>query len=265
MNIIKAIWNLLGNIYFTMGIFLCMVIDLVSGYFMLKYYGEIFQPINDMGFIKWSVTFGRESLFKTAWLFILVFFLALLSINVFVCTTNRVIILWQSRNRFQRVSRFILGFGPHIMHYSMLIMFLGYLVSYLFSATYLGRVLLPEKEIHVAGSSITLKSLDIDYYHGDRLFNMDKRAMDVRADLFIASGSKKGNFLLKFNRPVQFKDMSIHLKDFSPHTDSNGMGRKKFVTLIIKQDPGVKFYFTGMIFFTLGLVMYSLEKIEEKI
>ncbi|MCK5313280.1 MAG: hypothetical protein KAJ62_14285 [Desulfobacteraceae bacterium] len=263
MILVKNIWHWTGNIYVTMGIFCLMILDLLNGYVMLKYHAHIFEPINDLGFIKWAVTFGKESPDKTAWLFILVIFLALLGVNTFVCTTDRVIKLWQNRHRFKRVSRFILRFGPHVMHYSMLIMFLGYLVSYLFSSTYLGKVLLVGKTISVSNITITLEDLNIDYYTGNRLVGMEKRAIDVKAKLCLKSGDKDKIAKLSFNKPILFDNFSIHLKDFSPHTKSNGMGRPKFITLIIKKDPGMIFYFTGMIFFTLGLFMYSLEKIEE--
>jgi len=181
MTLMKNIWHCAGNIYLTMGILIFMILDLLNGYLMLKYHAHLFEPINDMGFIKWAVTFGKESPGKTAWLFVLVVFLALLGVNTFVCTTDRVIKLWQNRHRFKRLSLFVLRFGPHVMHYSMLIMFLGYLVSYLFSGTYLGKVLLPGKIIQVSDIKITLEDLTIDYYTGTRLANMEKRAIDVKA------------------------------------------------------------------------------------
>ena len=263
MTLVKNIWHWAGNIYVTMGIFCFMILDLLNGYIMLKYHAHLFEPINDMGFIKWAATFGKESPGKTAWLFILVIFLGLLGVNTFVCTTDRVIKLWQNRHRFKRVSRFILRFGPHVMHYSMLIMFLGYLVSYLFSSTYLGRVLLPGKTIQVSDITITLEDLTIDYYTGNRLAGMENRAIDVKAGLYFESGNKAKTAVLSFNKPVLFSDLSIHLKNFAPKTGSSGMKRRKYITLIIKQDPGVDFYFTGMIFFTLGLFMYAWDKTEE--
>ncbi|RLB94419.1 MAG: hypothetical protein DRH26_01265 [Deltaproteobacteria bacterium] len=263
MILLQNIWYWAGNIYVTMAIFCFMILDLLNGYVMLKYHAHLFDPINDMGFIKWALTFGKESPGRTAWLFILVVCLALLGVNTFVCTTDRVIKLWQNRHRFKRISRFILRFGPHVMHYSMLIMFLGYLVSYLFSGTYLGKVLLPGKTIQVSDVWITLENLTIDYYTGNRLVGMEKRAIDVKARLYLKSGNKLKTAILSFNKPVLFSGLSIHLKNFAPKTGSSGMNRRKYITLIIKQDPGVRFYFTGMIFFTLGLFMYSLEKTEE--
>lgn len=265
MTLLKNIWHWAGNIYVTLGILCFMILDLLNGYFMLKYHGHLFEPINDLGFIKWALTYGTESLGKTAWLFILVVFLALLGVNTFVCTTDRVIKLWQNRHKFQRVSRFVLRFGPHVMHYSMLIMFFGYLVSYLFSVTYPGKVLLPGRTIQVSNIEITLDDLSIDYYTGTRLVNMEKRAIDVRAKLYLKSRDRVKKAMLSFNSPVLFSGLSIHLKDFAPKSGSNGMGRRKFITLIIKHDPGMGFYFTGMIFFIFGIFMYVWEKTEELI
>ncbi|CCK82352.1 hypothetical protein [Desulfobacula toluolica] len=261
MKGLKQIWNWAGNIYVTMGIMGVMILDLLAGYVMLKYHAHLFNPINDLGFLKWSATWGKESLGKTGWLFILVGLLAALSFNTFACTTDRVVSLLKNRHRFKSRSRFVLRFGPHVMHYSMLIMFLGYLVSYLFAGTHVGKVLLPGKTIQVSGSRITLETLDIEYYTGNRLLYMEKQAIDIRAKLLLQAGENTKLAVLSFNRPVRFQGLSIHLKDFAPKTRSNGMDRRQFVTLIIKQDPGVGFYFTGMVCFTLGLLMYAWEKI----
>lgn len=265
MKMILRAWRFLGHINLFMGIIGCMVVDLLLGYSQLKFHGALFDPINDLGFYRWAQTYGSHYPSNTAWLFILVGLLGLLSVNTFVCTTERVWVLVKSRHAFSRRSRFLLRFGPHIMHYSMLIMFLGYLVSYLSAGTHMGKVLLPGKSITIArpACTITLDKLDIDYYSGGRMIHMDRRAIDVRAVLTIrdAEGSKTAE--LGFNSPVRFAPLSIHLKKFAP-LSKGGMGRKKYITVIIKNDPGMKFYFSGMVLFTLGLFMYLWDKLSRQ-
>ncbi|ETR69875.1 MAG: hypothetical protein OMM_09229 [Candidatus Magnetoglobus multicellularis str. Araruama] len=98
----KSIWNGLGNIYFTAIIFLMTIIDLLMGYYQIKLYPEIFHPLNDMGFIKWAQTYGKVHFSQSLWLFILIGLFALISINTFVCTTDRVLILFRHRKLFEK-------------------------------------------------------------------------------------------------------------------------------------------------------------------
>ncbi len=265
MKHFTRIWHLAGNIYLTMGIIGCMVADLVWGYGKLKSHMDVFTPINDRGFLAWAATWGSESLSITLWLFILVGLMALLSVNTFVCTTDRVITLIRFRHRFKSAWRFFLKFGPHVMHYAMLIMFLGYLVSYLYSGTHLGKVLLPGKTITVDRVSITLKKLDIDYYEGDRMPHFQKRAIAVSAALEFSDGETHKSGVLSYNRPALFRGYSVHLRGFKPRSKSSGMSTgRRYITITVKKDPGMKFYFAGMGFFVLGLFMYTGEKIYSK-
>jgi hypothetical protein len=262
-DIIRRIWHFAGSINVTMAVMGAMVADLVWGYAMLRYYGSVFSPINDLGFVRWALTWGAESPDKTAWLFILTGLLGLLAVNTFTCTTDRVIQLVRSRRGFQSFSALVMRFAPHVMHYSMLLMFLGYLVSYMCAWTLLGQVVLPGRTIEAGNTRISLEKLEIDYYHGTRIAGMNKRAIKARAFLRLESEGKVKTCTLGFNRPVYFEGMSIHLKKISPETASGSMTRQKFISLIIKKDPGLWFYFTGMFFFTAGLFMYVLAKIRK--
>jgi hypothetical protein len=60
---------------------------------------------------------------------------------------------------------------------------------------------------------------------------------------------------ISITKPVWFEDFSIHLKDFAPKTKGS-LNRKPYVNLVIKKDPGIKFYFTGTVLFVAGLFMY---------
>ncbi|SMC38921.1 hypothetical protein SAMN02746065_101299 [Desulfocicer vacuolatum DSM 3385] len=261
MKIIHAIWFFCGHIHLTLVIIGLMMLDLFAGYHPLKHHPEFFAPINDVGFYKWSMTYGVHYLKHTFWLFMLVGLLASLSINTFVCTTQRMTKLIRHRSAFSTRIQFVLRLSPHIIHYSMLLMFLGYLISYLCAGTHMGKVLLPGTSISLAtpACTITLEKLDIDYYRGDRIANMAKRAINVTAVIAIKNDHRQKRAVLGFNQPIYFSPISIHLKDFAPKT-SGGMGRRRFIHVIIKNDPGKYYYFAGMLFFTLGLFMYLWEK-----
>lgn len=254
------IWKTLGSIHLTMVIIAMMAADLIRGYFMLRDHAHVFHPLNDLGFVKWAATWGRESLNVTAWLFILVGLLALLSLNTFVCTTDRVVALWHHRHRFPSLWRFILRLGPHIMHYSMLIMFLGYLFSYVFGTSYPTQILLPGRTVTVAATRIGLERLDIKYHPKDADSRMAKRAKDVQALLRFTNDDNTEPIVLGMNRPALFGGLSVHLMDFSPKKQSSGMNRREYISVIVKQDPGTGFYFCGMFLFTIGLLLYVQDK-----
>ena len=264
-QIFNNIWRFAGSMYLTAGLFIMAMADLLMGYYQLKSYPHLFHPLNDMGFVKWAQTYGKGHLIETAWLFILIGLISLISINTFVCTTERVAALLRNQSAFFRKSRFILKFAPHIMHYAILVMLFGYLVSYLSAETHVCNILLPGKSIQIQGSScvISLDKLHIDYYDKNRLQYMQDRAIQVDARLTIKDEYKAKTRNLSFNRPVWFSPYSIHLKDFAPKS-SNGMGRRSFINLIIKRDPGVKYYFGGMMIFIVGLFMYMFQWIERQ-
>ncbi|HBN26596.1 MAG TPA: hypothetical protein DD405_03900 [Desulfobacteraceae bacterium] len=265
MNKLKHIWSLLGNTNLMFGLIVLMILDLTVGYFMLKSHPHLFYPINDMGFLKWSATYGKNNLYETAWLYLLIFFLAILFVNTFICTTQRVTILFRNQSFLGYKFRFIIKLSPHIMHYALLIMLLGYLVSYLSSETCLNNVLLPKQSIRIPNSlcEIYLNRLHIDYYQGERLQYMQDRAIDVQADLTIQNKKKIVTGRLGFNKPVWFLPYSIHLKDFAPKSKA-GMNRRAYINVIIKKDPGTKYYFSGMVLFTFGLLLYSVNWLVER-
>ncbi|MBU0991437.1 MAG: hypothetical protein KJ737_02990 [Proteobacteria bacterium] len=259
MKLINTIWEKLGSIQLTFYLITLMVVDLTTGFFFLKAHPHLFQPLNDTGFIKWATTYAKSNPYESAWLFILIFLMTILSVNTFACTTQRMILLVRHHGFADQKIRFILKLSPHIMHYAMLIMLLGYLVSYLTSQAWESNVLLPGKTVRLPGSScqVRLTDLAIDYYQGKRLVHMQDRGIDVRAALCIQceKGKEPVTGILGYNRPIGFRGYSLHLKDFAPKSKS-GMAIRKYIQFTIRKDPGTGFYFTGMILFTIGLLLY---------
>ena len=265
MTLLKAIWRLAGSIHLTLGIIGLMVADLVWGYVMLRSHNELFTPINDRGFMEWAGTWARESPVPSLWLFILVGLIAVLALNTFVCTTDRVMTLFKFRKSFKNTWRFFLRFGPHIMHYGMLVMFLGYLFSYLFSGTHLGQVLVEGKSIEVGETRIALEGIHMAYYEGRRMPHLKDRVVYVAAVLYFQEGDRAATRMLAFNRPAVFNGISIHLRDFRPRVKNSSMGSgRRYLQVTVKKDPGIKFYFTGMLLFVFGLLIYTAEKLSAR-
>lgn len=259
MRMLKNIWHMSGSIQLTFYLIILTMADFAAGFFSLKSHSELFHPLNDLGFVKWAGTYARNNPSETAWLFILIGLMATLSINTFTCTTERVITLFRQHAATDAKTKFILRLSPHIMHYALLIMLLGYLVSYLTGDTYLSNVLIPGGSVKIPGTIYTVKltDLEIDYYQGNRLSYMQDRGIGVRADILIQHGNKSMTGILSVNKPVRFRSYSLHLRDFSPKSKS-GMSTKKYIEFNIKKDPGSYFYFGGMILFTAGLLLYLL-------
>ncbi|OQY01421.1 MAG: hypothetical protein B6I22_14410, partial [Desulfobacteraceae bacterium 4572_123] len=111
-------------------------------------------------------------------------------------------------------------------------------------------VRIPHSEIQVQ-----LGSLDVQYYQGSRLKFLNNRAINVQAALRLTAGQKEVWKAIGINAPFRFKGLSFHLKDFAPQYKT-GMKRRPYINLIIKDDPGMMFCFTGTVLFIVGLCMY---------
>ncbi len=253
MNCIKNLWNIMGNIYISVYLILFIIIDSSIGYFFIKNYPNIFSKINDIGLINWINTYGLSYIGYTFWFFLFLILLFLFSINMFICTTqkvNQILISNYYKNRLTRLS-------PHIMHYAVIFILCGFLVNYLFSDTKT-VILIPNKEIKVFnGLSLTLKNLNIKYYIGNRLSFLDKKAISCRAKIKIQSPKKTVYKSISINSPGVYWIYTLHLRDFSPKTKF-AMSSKKYILLTVKKDYGIYIYLSGTLIFIFGLFIYVM-------
>ena len=254
---LRNIWDSVGSIHFTFALLLMIVVDLVVGFFSLKSHTDLFIPLNDLGLQEWITTYGFGYLRFTAWFFILLVLLFLLSANTFVCTTTKILALLRYRSSFSSPARFFLKFAPHIMHYAFLVILLGCLSSYLLSINYTNNILVPGKSIKIPHSacSVKLESMEIQFYEENRLGFFRKRALNPVAKIVLMDGAYTQRKTISILKPVWFRGFSIHLKDFAPKRKGS-LNRKAYVNLIIKKDPGIMFYFAGTALFATGLFMY---------
>jgi cytochrome c biogenesis protein ResB len=254
---LRKIWSAMGSVHLTFALLVMLVADLGGGFFSLRFHTDLFVPLNELGLQEWITTYGLGYLRHTAWFLILLVLLFLLAANTFVCTTTRIVVLLRYRSSFTSPVRFFLKFSPHVMHYALLVILLGYLSSYLFAVNSTNNILIPGKSIQVPDSDlyVKLESVDIQFYKGNRLDFLQKRAINPEAMLVLMNEHQVQRKRISIIKPVWFEDFSIHLKDFAPKTKGS-LNRKPYVNLIIKRDPGIKFYFTGTVLFIVGLFMY---------
>lgn len=256
-DIVKKIWKVLGSVRLTTVVLLLLVVDLAGGYLGLKGHEDLFKPLNDLGLIEWTRTYGITYAGHTAWFLGMLILLFLLAVNTFVCTTSRVLALVKNRAHFTSRLRFILKFSAHIMHYALILILAGYLVSYLYARTYPDMIIVQGQSVQVPHSKIRVRlgSLDVQYYQGSRLKFLNNRAVNVQAALRLTAGQKEVWKAIGINAPFRFRGLSFHLKDFAPQCKS-GMRRRPYISLLIKDDPGMMFYFIGTVLFIMGLCMY---------
>jgi hypothetical protein len=262
---LKWIWDKLGSIHLTVVLCLLLTADLAWGYIGLNRHTSLFRPLNDIGLATWLGTYGRHNIAHTAWFFLLLGLLALLCVNTFVCTTDRVLWLLKRRHRFEP-RRLLFKFAPHVMHYAMIIILAGYLCSYLFSQVLDTRTLVPGKTMTLPGTQlqITFTNFNPEYYQGDRLPAFKNRVLQPNAGLLLSDGQQRQTKVLSLNRPVRFNGYLIVLKSFSPKKAGGSMSRRQRISLSIRKDPGVRFYLAGVVLFTLGLLIYLFEWMTPK-
>lgn len=260
-RIISRIWHWFGGIKLTVAVLLLMVVITAVGYLSLNRRASIFQPLNDVGLLQWTRTYALNNPAVTAWLFLLLLLLAVLTVNTFVCTTNRVAALMRFRSRF-KPGRFFLKLSPHIMHYAVIVILIGYLCSYLFSDVQPSRTLTVGSPVDIPGMglSLNLDSVDVRFYEGERLESFNNRAIDVAARLSISDGTDEWKKTIGINRPIWFGSYGVFLKNFSPKYKM-AMTPRTYIEITVRRDPGIFFYFPGMILFVLGLIMYLYQRL----
>jgi hypothetical protein len=256
----SRIWDILGSIHLSVALCLLLAVDLAWGYICLDRHVTLFAPLNDIGLGTWLDTFGRHNLAHTAWFLILLLLLTLLCVNTFVCTTQRVSKLVRKRERFG-MRNLLFKCAPHVMHYAMIVILAGYLCSYLFSRVLDTRTLVPGKSMTLPGTQAQITFTDFNpvYYHGDHLPAFKNRVMHPNAGLLLSDGEHRQSRILSLNNPVWFKGYHIVLKSFAPKKRGGSMGKRVRISLGIRKDPGVWVYLTGVVLFTLGLLIYLIE------
>lgn len=259
-NAVRLIWSKLGSLHLTVILCLLLTADLTIGYICLNRNTILFAPLNDIGLATWIQTYGRHNLTHTTWFFVLLLLLTLLCANTFVCTTDRVVSLL-ARRRHLGFRRLLFKFAPHVMHYAMLVILIGYLCSYSLAQVLVTCTLIPGVPFNLPGTDahITLIDLDPLYYEGNRLPAFENRVLQPQAKLRIIDGNQQQTAMLNYNRPFRTHGYSMFLKDFTPKRKAGGMNRAVRIDLTVRKDPGVRLYLAGIILFSVGLAVYLVE------
>ncbi|MDR3204858.1 MAG: hypothetical protein LBV23_08970 [Deltaproteobacteria bacterium] len=261
--IVATLWKAAGSLKLSVALCFLTALDAALAYPLIKD-STAFAPLGDVDLINWLLTYGRFNLKSTAWFFVLLILLTLLSINTFVCSIQRVIFLFR-RNKISL--SFFLKLGPHITHFAVLIILTGYLGTYLFCASLPGRALTPggpPLKVNRIKGQIKAEIFEPLYYEGDRLDFFQGRLLDPGIYLtFIDQNGSQCKQKIAYGQPAIFNGWHVYLSDFYPKDKSGGMGSKT-VNITLRRDPAAFVYLTGLALFVIGLGLYTADFFYKK-
>lgn len=253
-------WRTLASIRLTIALCFLLTADLGLGYLSLRGNLEIFSPMSDVGLLEWARTYGAANLRHTAWFFAMAGLLALLALNTFACTTQRLIGILACRPPRRELP---FRLAPHLMHYAVLIVLVGYLGSYLFAASDPGRALRAGETITLPnGATLRFERFEPETVQDQRIDGFDGFVLRPNAHITARSAEdqehgRARSTVLNFNEPITVDGYGIYLGEFQPRKPGGGMGRA-YVQLIVRRDPAAVIYRFGMVVFVLGLVLHLI-------
>jgi cytochrome c biogenesis protein ResB len=263
LTIIRSVWKFWGSIKLSIVLCFLLALDTAIAFPIIKMNLSTFIPLGDVGLITWLTTYGRYNLWHTFWFYALMILLALLSVNTFVCATDKLFKSFKqfgdSMNRFQ----WFLKLGPHVMHYAVLIILTGYLGSYALSVSMPGRSLAPEGlpiKLPYGQGEVRLEKLNSKVYRGTRLDFFNEWYLDPGYDLIFTD--PEANEMRKrfaYGKSPSFKGYRFYLNDFYPKRADGGSMGLNYTKISIRKDPSSHIYMGGLLIFFIGLIMYSFD------
>ncbi|MDR2450433.1 MAG: hypothetical protein LBE85_01360 [Candidatus Accumulibacter sp.] len=252
MIVIREIWNRAGSPNVMVALCGLLALDLAWACFGLERNLPLFAPMGDVGLYKWLLTYALHNLKESTWFLLMLVLLTLLAVNVFICTTERMARMIHGKNwKFRSL-------GPHVMHYAMLVILLGYLFSYLFSSSYPGNALRPGASLDLpeGGGKIVFLGAEPIAYRGARMEFFDGYILDPGIRLKLVSEGETREAKLAFNHPIWFSGFDIHLIDFYPRKAGQDF---RWIKLVIRRDPSSAVYLSGLGLFFTGLLLYGVD------
>ena len=258
MSLTLRLWRALGSIQLTVALCFLLAADLGLGYLSLRENLEIFAPMSNVGLLEWINTYGAANPDHAMWFFAMLALLGGLSVNTFVCTTERVFLILRQHYALAELP---FRLAPHLMHYAVLIILAGYGCSYLFSTSDTGRALRPGERLQIPGTEAALQFHEFapELLKGKRVEAFDGYVIRPNAQLTIHQAGRTTPAVLNFNEPIHVAGVGIYLAEFQPRKPGGGMGRS-YINLILRRDPSAAIYRFGMLVFVLGLALYVFER-----
>ncbi len=248
------IYHFFTSIRLAVIVLVLLAVDLCFAYISLNGRQSLFEAMNRQSIGAWINSYGVQNIQYTAWFFILLFLLCVLVLNMLICTGDR---LWKLIRRWRTAGgnrRVWFSLSTHIMHLSMVLILIGYLLSYTMTQVSPSLTVVPDLPTQVAGTEISLELLEmkLPVYEGSRLEPFSGRVIQPEILLRIMSRKESRTAWLGFNQPVRFQGYTLFLQNFSPRSNTT-MNRSRYIVVNVRNDPGVLFYFVGIAFFLAGM------------
>ncbi len=258
MNITKVI-SILGSIALARIFLLLVSISLFVGSVFYNLNSEVFVPLNTLSLLEWLQTYGQNNLAYTWWFYLFIVFMFLLGMNTFFCTLDRTWIILSRYNKLKKDNLVLLLLSPHIMHFSFIILLLGYFMLYSFGINSYNNILRKDcpVTIHETDIKISLLKFSATPYKSRLYEGLNGKFIDPRIDLEISEGDTMERKVFGLNNPVYFRGYSIHLNDFTPKS-GRSMSREISVNLTIRKNAGIPLFIMGIILFITGTFLYII-------
>lgn len=244
---LKRIWHFCGDVKVTFWLLLFISFNLALGSYYVRFYPQLFKPLNDFLFQDWFKLHGQNHLDKMWWLGTLFALILILGINTTVCALNRLAGLWPKRK--QMGSRiFFLKITPSFIHLCFLVIITGHLLS-LIAGSNQTFLIKPGSKISLPlQASVELVDQNCDCYQTPALLKGFIKQCTI--SLKLQKSEKMALKRISFLHPLFWQGFSFHLN----------MAKKpdKFpeLKLHIKRDPGLKLILPGFTVMVLLMLWY---------
>ena len=242
---VKALWRFLTSVKLSLYLLFLLALNLTIGAYYIKYYPDIFRPLNQMLFQEWFKIFGDE---KSWWIFSLFFLLVSLGINTGACTLERLAGLWVKR-RGSAFGQFFLKLSPSLMHIFFLIALSGHALSVFTGA----QKVIPIKAgdtIPVALGTLEIKEVRPVFWNNPLLKNPLRQCAVV---LNLKTASQTYSKEISFLHPGWFRGWSLHL-------DVDQKSKEQLpLRVIMKNDPGSRFILLGGALMSVLMLWYFFQ------
>jgi len=242
--LLQRIWKFCGSVNVTFYLLLLVSFNLAIASFYVKFYPQIFRPLNNFLLQDWFNLYGQNNPDKIWWLWTMFGLLLALGFNTGICTLDRIRnLLVKRHNVDMRV--FLLKITPSLIHMCFLIMLSGHLISMI--SGFNKRI--PVSSELETPSPIQAQILDqhCDYFKSPELLkgHLDQCTLSFK----LHTGGEEVVKQLSFLNPFTYQGFSFHLS-------RDKKAREEGLQIIIKRDPGLKFILFGFTFLVLLMLWY---------
>lgn len=248
----KALWQFLANVKLTLYLLFLVALNLAIGALYIKFYPDTFRPLNQLLFQEWLTAYPTG---KAWWTFSLFSLLALLGVNTFACTLERLTALWSRRQEYS-FNRFFLIISPSLMHICFLVALSGHALS-VFYGTHKEFPIKTGDIITLPAFTLEIKEVRPVFFENPLLQNPLKQC---RVALDLKTPSRTLSKEISFLHPLWFRGWSFIL-DMNQKTKP---GEPPCFRLLMKRDPGSKLILFGGIMLSFLMAWYFLHINQNK-